>query len=317
MSSRFVIESFPTINDENKKNLNIDFNIEGYYINNENRISNLNFNEDETDDSIIYCDDPSGFWNPKSYNLCIKGNLEIDNLDSLYTTNKIVEDDTVLGLAITVNSKNTSLSFTKDIGEKKLHDNNKKYSFEINFEKSQLYVDFIIDVIVYIKESFNKETYFASEVGMSLGSLISKDVVVEGKGSIFPMEIVKIENGPLWTMKVNYDSIYDDEFSIRTVSLQINSLNGGFKYLEIDKLSDKNSIVWKEILTNFFLNLILYIDRQDGVTNIIKMDEQEFIKGTVAHYIKYLVESFKISNELNNPILLSNKIRTEIDKIIK
>ena len=317
MSNKTVIESFPILNDDNKKNLSIDLTVKGNYLNENNKLSILNFNVDENDSNIIYCDDPCGFWNPKSYNINIKGSLSIDNLDSLFTTNKIVDEDTILGLAVTVNSKNTSMTFTEEIGEKRFKDGNTNYEFEIEFGKSQLYVDFYIDVILYIKDSFVENSIFASEVGTSLGILVSKNIVVEGKGSIFPIEIVKVENGPLWNMKINYDSIYDDEFSIKTVSLQINSLNNGFKYLEIDKISDKNSIIWKEILSSFFFNLLLYVNRQDGITNIVKLNDEELILGSLAYYIKYIVESFKITNEINNPVLLSNKVRTEIDRIIK
>lgn len=317
MSNKTVIESFPVLNDENRKNLNIDFTMDGNYLNENNKLSVLNFNIDDNNPDILYCDDPSGVWNPKTYNINIKGHLHIENLDSLFSTNKIVDEDTVLGLAITVNSKNTSMTFTKEIGEKKYKDGNDEYEFELGFEKSQLYVDFYLDVILYVKESFTENSIFANEIGTLLGVLVRKNIVVEGKGSIFPIEIVKVENGPMWNMKINYDSIYDDEFSIKTVSLQINSLNSGFKYLEIDKISDKNSIVWKEILSSFFFNLILYVNRQDGISNIMKLNDEELIPGSMAHYIKYIVESFKITNELNNPVLLSNKIRTEIDKIIK
>lgn len=317
MKNKILIESFPVLNDDNKKNLNVTLDIEGNYLNNENKLSTLNFNVDEDNESIVYCDDPNGFWNPRLYNMCIKGNLRVENLNSLYTSNKIVDEDTVIGLSVTINSKNTSMTFTKPIGEYRFNDNNSEYEFEINFEKSQLYIDFNIDIGIYIKESFHKESIFASEVGISLGSLVSKNIVVEGKGSIFPIEIVKIENAPLWFMRVSYDSIYDDEFSIKTIALQINSLNNGFKFLEIDKISEKNSIVWKEILTNFFSNLILIIDRSEGISNIIKLEEDNFIPGTIAYYIKYLVGSFNITTEFNDPILLSNKIRVEIDKIIK
>lgn len=309
-----ILESFPMITEEALKELQpkidwfakYDFNNLAIYMN----VEKLQEGND------YFLDDPAGKWNPKNNKLYLQGKVTLENVNVLFDKYRVADYNSILGVAVVCNSKKTSKTFTKSIGEIKYNQGNREKEFKIGlqFDEGELAIKLNIKIIIYLKEVSNFSKVFANSVGTELGEIIDSNIVFEGNGSIFPIEIVEKRGEPIWNMSINYEQL-SDELNIDTMGIQINAAHKDFKYLQIDSINDKNSFFWKEILASFFENILLEVNRRDEICSFV--NDEQLGKGTIGEFIKYIYDSFNISNiELNNPSLLSKKIRRKLDGII-
>lgn len=306
-----ILENYPMINETVLSNLSIINNFRLHYTT-EEKISNLEYtNIDDTYEA--YYVDSSGTWNPINNDLNCFGRLSISNVNTLFNECPIASHDTILGVAITVYCKLSKVNFTKSIGEIKYNQYNDILNFDYNFyfPSKSLSQSINVEFSVYVKECNSTTGPFAKIKGSNLGIIKSFELKIEGSGSIFPIKIVEDINKPLWSMNINYDDLNDD-FSIQSVCIKINKSHNDFKYLGSEAIDANNYYLWKEVLAGFFTNILLY-----SKDDFDSLEENEYKEGSMGNFINYIISNFQISkSDISNPIILSEKIRLFLDKII-
>lgn len=309
------IESFPMINENIVSELNVTFNyLQAKYCYN-NLINRLEFIQDEDENNIFILDN-NGEWSSNINNLTINGVLEISNYNILFNEHKVANIDTTLGVSITYVSPNSTKTYTKPIGKICYNEEEKEtFNFELNFEPGELSSILYIKVSIYVRsiESTDINSIFAKDIGTVLGDIYDCKLIIEGQGSEFPIVIVENDETPLWDMEVNFETL-DDLFVSDNVCIKINKKHKDFSKLGIDKISKNNNLVWKEILSSFFINLFII---SNEIITLEDVYNDDFLDGTIGAFLKIQLLQFNITiTDLNNPIILSNKIRKELDKLL-
>lgn len=313
MSNR--IESFPMLSGNIISELNI--KLKSLHANySQNGLSNeLSFVKDEEHQND-YILDNNGVWSSFTNNLQIKGEIVIGNYNILFDEYKIAEKSTTLGIALTYIEKESTKIYSKTIGEINYtgKDDEKTIKFDLNFEAGELSPLLIVEFSIYVKEiKQDDNSIFAKKSGAVLGDFLSLNLIIEGQGSEFPIVMIEDKKLPLWDMEVDFED-FEDIFSQDKICLKINRLHKDFSKLGVDKISNNNTLVWKEILSGFFTNIFLMSGEIDNLENIYN---EEQIPGTIGSFLKFLIITFNISYiELKNSILLSRKIREVIDDLL-
>lgn len=305
-----VLELYPLITDTAVQELNCTSNFKIYYSSNgvEKEIPITNVPDTECG---YYIDD-NGEWNPSNNNMYFDGKISISNLNILYNTYKVAEDTTTLGIGMTFVSKTSKFNFSKSLCEFNLGDDYLNIPFGFNIEKNRLGQNIEIEFFVYVKQVENTNSLFCSIEGSNLGVIHTITIDVEGSGSIFPIKIIDDPSKPLWTMSLNYDTL-DDNFSMQTVCIKINKSHKDYKFLGSEDIDSSNYYLWKEILANFFVNILL-----NSSSDYDTLADNLYQDGTVGCFISYIILSFGIDKYIiDNPIMLFEKIRLVLDKIIK
>ena len=313
MSNR--IESFPMINEDIINELDINIKTLEAKYNANNIINTLEIIKDE-EDRNEYILDNNGIWTNNIYNLHIIGEFEIANYNILFKENKIAEKDTILGVAVTYILPSSTKTYTKEIGEITYsQEDTKVMKFNLDFDIGELSPKIYLKFSIYVKEVnlTNNISIFAKNIGTVLGEIYDCSLIIEGQGSEFPIVIIEKQEGTLWDMEVNFESL-DEIFSVDTICLKINRAHKDFTKLGIDKISTNNNLIWKEMLVSFFTNLFIVANEIENLDNIFN---EEIMEGTVGSFLKIQLTQFNIEiNELKNPITLATKIRKELDNLL-
>ena len=258
-----------------------------------------------------YYIDDNGEWNPKDYNITIKGKLTLNQINCLFRENKVAAGNTLLGIGMTYVSKTSKINYTKPLIVFNSSDSGLCVPFEIEIDKGRISQKLDIEFFAYVKEAPNK-TLYASLEGETLGTITSITIDLEGSGSIFPIKIIDDPTKPLWTMHLNYDSLEED-FSILTVCLKINKAHKDYKFLGSQDIDSSNYYLWKEILASFFSNILI-----NSAGDYESLYNNQYEDGTVGCFISYLVESFGIDKAtIENSIQLTELLRTKLDLVIR
>lgn len=306
------ITCFPTITTDNISNLNIELTTDGNY-EKDSHENKLILSQIGEIDYIV--DDPIGNWNPNDCNLKLLGSVTINDTDTLFVgESKIAKVDTIIGVAVNFSAKKASWTKTIPIGDIQYLKNNNIFKFNLEFEKGSLSEKIELSIILYVKKANQyANDLYAKKVGTILGTIISKNIIIEGNESSFPIIINELKNGPLWDMDVSYSEL-SDTLSEDTICIKINKLNKTFEELGIEKITPNNIFVWREILADFYENILLYLEKNgDDLDDIYS--EKSYGDGTVGNFFQYTINNFEITKEsIRNPITLSRKIRTKIEK---
>lgn len=307
-----VVENYPMLNDSILDNLIISNSFSLSYTK-EGELKEIDYVNENNLEDVFYVDNAGG-WNPYDCNFIYNGQLSLKNTNILFNEMPIVAQDSIIGVAVTVYSKLTKLNITKPIGEivynKSQNDQLINYSFE--FPRSSLSQRVYIEISLYLKRSISEKIPFISISGANLGLLKKIELEIEGSGSIFPIKIIEDPDRPLWTMNINFDDIGDD-FTVQTVCIKINKAHNDFKYLGSEDIDINNYYLWKEVLANFFVNILTY-----SKDDFDRIEINDFEDGTIGRFLYYIISNFELSkNDINNPIILSEKVRKVLDKIVK
>lgn len=311
-----VMECYPLVSNEAIDCLNVNLiDLYGEYTNGK-EIEKVELN-DEEGIGKFFLDDKKSIWSPNN-NLKIKGELHLSNTDLLFEKYAVAERDSILGIALVCKSPKSFHTYTKSIGEIAYNKKSDDFEFEATFDEHEVVKELDIEFIIYLKKQKRDSDFFCNTIGSELGTIYSFKVIFEGSGSQFPIQIVDEENGSLWDYYGNFD--IDSEFCSEFVSLNLNRAHKDFDYFNTEEINNKNSVIWKEILANFFT---LFITDVKAISNFdIILDEQtSLLPGSVGEYAKYLCTLFELtnlelSNDVTSSISLFRKIRKQMDKII-
>ena len=252
-------------------------------------------------------------------NLSIRGCVSIENIRSLYGKendySKVALDDTVIGISLNAYSLASKRNITKPIGEIKLdNENNISIYYDIDFPAGALADKLFVSLNFYIKEAKTKSNIFATIDGTILGSIYNAIINLEGTGSIFPIRVVSSKDEPLWYVDLNYDDL-NDVFCQNNICLNINSSHYDFDKIGSQDITIENKTIWKEILSTFFLQIIIGLS--DNEKSELYM-EDNYDEGSIGLFLQYIVKSLEIDKQfLSDPIALNKKLLLGLDKIMK
>ena len=151
--------------------------------------------------------------------------------------------------------------------------------------------------------------------GLIVGKIDWFVVVVEGKGSVFPITVVKRPKEALWTVGTNFDDPYSEAFSDENVWIYYNRENPCYPMINDEEGNDRFDLSFlKQVLASSFATLILEIREhyEKKYFDLAKEGEQ----GSIHTAIKYFAEARGIDVN-GTPAELTQSVLTFIEKEYK
>ena len=297
-----ILSSFPIINDRIREKLK--FNIDFYEISSriDNEIVELEFTPNEEIDNSFFADDEYNAWTPDSNNLKIKYNLKLENVNILFNRKTgVTEKDAKLGLALTWYCKKTKQIQTQKLEEFELNNENTNvnYEGEIEFSAGSLSEKLYLRFIIYLKKNEYKDM-LASTEGTILGIIDEYEIILEGDGSLFPIEQINDKTSKsTYEVTINYTDLYED-FDKDHICLLVNS----------SKFEDSNDSMlendlFKEVLADFFI--CIFQDIKDKGYDINSILDNEYEENTIGKAVQMWISSMNI--KYDSYLNLSKSIR--------
>ena len=130
--------------------------------------------------------DNSGSWEIQACNLVITGDIEIENLASLFEEGGVTSKSSTLAIGIVWKSKSTDMRGAEKLASFSYED--KKYfdSYSYTFDKASIREGVEFSIVVYLENYLDNKCFAYAQVpGTILGELAKFDFVLEGNGSQF------------------------------------------------------------------------------------------------------------------------------------
>lgn len=305
-----LLESFPTV--DSKLIEKMEYKIENVFFEYEKNGEARNLAMTPAGDNIYYLDDEYSSWNPLENNLKIIISIKISNKNILFDSKEGIQDEnSTIGVALNYYCRKTNLNYSKKIGTIKRDEENEIIIDEIIcFEKGKLADKLGVKIELFL-ENDNNSKVFANKSGTILGSLTSFLVMLEGKGSTFPIKIINENNDLLWSAHFDFEDVFEEKFSSDTVCLYLNSGHKDFKYLDTE--GGNITPLMKEIITEFLMLFINKIIEQGNDLNEVCSYEYDEID-SIGNIVKFWVNSFDIDTNSIENILSSTK--KKVDELI-
>ena len=315
-----VLESFISIDEKSIDLLKPKNDFDLYYIKNNVDIA---LDKEKIPDKIeeYIISNPNDGFNLSKDIFYISGKISLENIGCLYGKmdgyTRVALDDTVLGISINAYSLVSKYNISKPLAEISINDNEKKYiDYKLMFPQGAIGDKLYLSINLYVKEAKTKSSIFASEDGIIIGTIYNATVLMEGDGSIFPTSVItdSSTDAPLWYVELSFAEL-SEPLSKETVCLYLNYSHKDFSQIGCTDITEDNYIIWKEILTSYFLQIITSLNEGEK-TSLYENNNYE--EGTIGYFLQYIVKSFNISKSiLNNPDLLNKYLQINIQKIIK
>lgn len=300
-----ILSSFPTINDGIREKLKFNIGFYDIYSNINNDISKLEFTPNEEIENSFFVDDEYNAWNPNQNDLNIKYKLHMENLDILFNRkNGVTERNAKLGLALTWYCKKTKQIQTLKLKEFEFSNDNASLDFEgeISFVPGSLSEKLNLRFIIYLVKNDLKDM-MASTEGTILGIIDEYEIILEGDGSLFPIEqIDDTRSNFTYEVNINYTDLYE-EFDKDHICLLINSSK-----LENSSENILKNELFKEILSDFFISI--FQDIKDKGYDINSILENEYDDNTIGKAVQIWISTMNI--KYDSYINLSKSIRKYI-----
>lgn len=300
-----ILSSFPTINDGIREKLKFNIGFYDIYSNINNDISKLEFTPNEEIENSFFVDDEYNAWNPNQNDLNIKYKLHMENLDILFNRkNGVTERNAKLGLALTWYCKKTKQIQTLKLKEFEFSNDNASLVFEgeISFVPGSLSEKLNLRFIIYLVKNDLKDM-MASTEGTILGIIDEYEIILEGDGSLFPIEqIDDTRSNFTYEVNINYTDLYE-EFDKDHICLLINSSK-----LENSSENILKNELFKEILSDFFISI--FQDIKDKGYDINSILENEYDDNTIGKAVQIWISTMNI--KYDSYINLSKSIRKYI-----
>ncbi len=261
--------------------------------------------------SVIQLIDSNCQWHANSYDLCFRRKCIISNTSFLFGANGVVDDHSVLGIAVMWSSKKTSSQRgVFNICEiTKKNDNRKAFDIEGSFPPGQLKGAILLETLVYMKDPGDIKTgAYAKNSGTILGVLDVVTIIMDGNGSVFPIVEVKEPFQPLWYVVCSWSDPLVDAFDEDNVKLCINTANTSYNLLKLEE-GLKESPFLKEILASAMQTIVLNVMTSNYWDEILK--GENFEDGSIGQAINYFITTF--GWETSSPERLALSIRKDFD----
>ncbi len=277
-------------------------------------ITDISQNENNISAAI---EDPRCEWYPEKYNLGFSYSISIEHPSAFFGKDGIASRKSILGIAIRWMSVRSEHRGVIHVGDFSCTETELTFTVNHKFAKSVLKGSLVLETILYLKAYGDPdfdEGLLASSTGTVFGTINTREIFIDGNGSVFPIATVSDPSKPLWW--VYYDSLdplldpFDDEY----VEIRLNRAHPAFELLKIDS-SFKESTLFLEILSSALLIIVESVQETLGPDWYTVLSGQQFARGSVAEVIYHFV--IKLGWDTSSPAELSQSIHSFLDNNIK
>lgn len=267
----------------------------------------------EIDNGEYILQDSNNRWNSSEYNLKIKTRLQIFNPRVLFGEKGLVPQNTKLVIALQWFSKqsnkiDTILDFSFDISDEFVDE-----EIMIDIKKDRVREQLNLSLVLAVGEigTPNKnEQFLANEQGIVLGKFNVAKIMLEGKGSEFPISITSLGlDKELWRLEYNVDDPTQDLFHMDNICILLNKDHKDYNEIDEDNIIS-SSPLFKEIFSTAVYMILMNL-KEEGLLLETK-NRDDFSEGTVCAAMHYFITTFNI--DISNINDMANSIRREIDR---
>lgn len=121
--------------------------------------------------------------------------------------------------------------------------------------------------------------------GAILGKSNTKNIILSGNGSLFPIINISSPNQPLWRFIFDCDEPETDLF-LDKVKIELNTAHRDYKLIDITNSETYCERVFLEIMQNSMLQFLSILKFRNCLNDL----NQNFMSGTVMKVVQYLVQ---------------------------
>lgn len=295
---------YPTYNDsyQSKIKLDISNSFQLEYRDGSNGRRTINAKHERNYTILV---DQNHMWTSEFNDLLILNKVKLDST-ALFGENGIAPYNSKIGVATSFSSIkssqrgiNKNIILDKDSGEVEFY---LEYHFGPNYLRSEFDISLILYLDTPATELLLNEENLNNTQGVNLGELYTRKFLMDGDGSTFPTETVKVPGGPLWSLRTGFH--VEDPVS-ESLLLMINESHKDFDLINFQKKEKYDKELIKEISISMVYQII--VKHRDEYINY----KDEFSHNSVGSLIKYYVTVYNI--DLSDP----DKIFEAISKGIR
>ena len=264
----------------------------GFYDRGEYHVLNLEPLEgyDETYRKLV---DEQGIWTNDTHDLFVSSRIDMSSLNHLFGVDGIVPQDAEIGVAVLYKSNDSKQRNAVSVGTFIAGDRNKSFSFTKRFQRGKFRGDVKFEIIFYVAREGNalpEEEHLANKMGYRLGEVDDLHIVLDGKGSWFPIYEQYSPNQPLWDVKYSVADPAYEPF-VEAVGIYINTAHKNYKYLN-KRAKEFNPQLLIEVIASAMCMVIMKFKEQEAEWSKA-MEGVDFEEGSVSQAINYFVRSLE------------------------
>ena len=270
--------------------------------------------------STIQLTDPLAQWYPEKMNLIVNAKCVINTPLFLFGQNGLAsKNGGILGIAIQWMAKDANCRGIKEIGSVSRSSSAPTVITEkIVFQPHQLRGILTLRTVIFLKEvgsSDDSEFYLANTPGTILGVLDETKVIIEGKGSIFPVVDASDPGSPLWWVNCGWDDPTVDRFSEENFALYLNKSHNDYAFLNVNNGLSSSPLL-KEIICSAVQILITKV-LNDDVYREDTVNNTNLSEGSVSSVVYYMIKTMDCGTDIKRPEEMAKKIRESLSQRLK
>lgn len=261
-----------------------------YYENSDNELNYIEYPEEGLSEFRLNEFDTS--WSPDFHNLGIEQQYVIKNASFLFGEAGVTHPTNELGLAAHIYSRSSRYQETVHVADIKNSQNPQIFVFKKEFDKKSIRGTINFEVFIYLKKHFQSLPFQTKLEGVNLNieNLEAFSILVDGDGSVFPIEEVEEVGGPLWKVDFNWTDIETDSFSSSNVKLLLNRAHPIYNYLYNEK-HNVNKYLMNEIILSA---MVLIIQKAILIDKESISEDNDYSPGSIAQVLLYWITTFEV-----------------------
>lgn len=269
-----------------------------------------------------YVIQPAENWNPDETDFVLEQSFAIGTLQRLFAGNggdiAVALPGDTLGIMASWWSSQSDISgcekidiFTAaDVADGGQH----TVTFHKEFSAGLLRGTLQVHYHIYLaKKGTQEKPGYARDAGTLLGEVGTPlTVILDGKGSSFPMSVTEAQDKPLWWTEINISDPFEEPFTEDYFNLVLNAAHPDYEALNGRGKKKKNTFdspLFREVLAGAIEEFFLYL-RQNYCGQFEGLTADEVPEGSVAAAAMYWKQSVDTSGMQN----LHNTVRQMLDK---
>ena len=267
--------------------------------------------ENSSDNSVFELKDPDYEWD-ESNGVNLELSLDISNTKYLFGNYGIVYGDSKIGIGIEWKPEKSRIKKCVKIGSFDKDSNNIYFNKDIALMDLNSNINFTL--LFYIDREGQNEglSTFANKKGLIICRIDFFTLKFGGVASTFPVVETSQVGGPLWKVVLNYDDIYDDEFTEETVKIILNKAHKAFGYLQ-ENGTDYNPAFLSEVMSSAVSTMLAQIIANENGNIDFK---KAYSDGSIAQALNYFKTTLNF-NISNNYFELYESVKKYFDKEFK
>lgn len=239
----------------------------------------------------LYLDDPNYEWNPQNQKLFCKISIQVNSVSSLFSPLiGIATPLSKLGIAVIWRCKESKTRGTINLEDIEITENliASNLNSEFSIKPKMLIGKINFKFMIYLKEftPCDNRFGFANKPGTILGLINSKDIYIDGNGSMFPIMDEDINSDLLWRDEICFED-FDETFDDDSFCLYFNKNHSNYADLVSTHNKNKHSQLFKEVLAQAIFDLIEYArDKDDKFMQTIT---GVYDDGSIAKQLKFFI----------------------------